>query len=220
MLSFMKNTFHTRLFTLPKDDYPFPILVTDDTTVLDCSSIVATRDAMPITTIDSLVSHARSESFTEQSPAATSVTVLRRSSRESAMGAKLSTLEANDTWEVTPLSPNKVPIGCRWVLKLKLQPDGSIDRYKARLVAKGYNQVVGIDYNESFSPVAKSITVRLFFVVASALQWHIHQMDVNNAFLHGYLEEEIFMLPPGYSVLAGHVCRLKRSLYCLKQASH
>ncbi|KAL0297759.1 UNVERIFIED_CONTAM: Retrovirus-related Pol polyprotein from transposon RE1 [Sesamum radiatum] len=134
--------------------------------------------------------------------------------------SEINALEANQTWEITPLPPDKMPIGCRWVFKLKLKADGSIDRYKARLVAKGYNQIKGIDYNESFSPVAKSVTVRLFFSIAAASNWHIHQMDVNNAFLHGYLEEEIYMSPPdGYCLPPGHVCRLKRSLYGLKQAS-
>ncbi|KAL0423503.1 UNVERIFIED_CONTAM: Retrovirus-related Pol polyprotein from transposon RE2 [Sesamum radiatum] len=137
-----------------------------------------------------------------------------------AMQVEINALEANQTWEITPLPPDKMPIGCRWVFKLKLKADGSIDRYKARLVAKGYNQIEGIDYNESFSPVAKSVTVRLFFAIAAASNWHIHQMDVNNAFLHGYLEEEIYMSPPdGYCLPPGHVCRLKRSLYGLKQAS-
>ncbi|KAL2240869.1 UNVERIFIED_CONTAM: Retrovirus-related Pol polyprotein from transposon RE1 [Sesamum indicum] len=138
----------------------------------------------------------------------------------SAMQAELTALETNKTWEVTPLPPNHTPIGCRWIFKLKFNTDGSIERYEARLVAKGYNQIEGIDYNECFSPIAKSVTVRLFFAVAAALRWHIHQLDINNAFLHGYLEEEIYMSPPeGYSVPQGHVCCLKRSLYGLKQAS-
>ncbi|KAL0461106.1 UNVERIFIED_CONTAM: Retrovirus-related Pol polyprotein from transposon RE1 [Sesamum latifolium] len=139
---------------------------------------------------------------------------------KSAMKAELCALETDNTWEITHLPPNKTNIGCQWVFKLKLNADGSIDRYKARLFAKGYNQIEGIDYNESFSPVAKSMTVRLFFVVASALKWHRYKIDVNNAFLHGWLEEEIYMHPPdGYLVPAGHVCRLKRSLYGFKQAS-
>ncbi|KAL2236839.1 UNVERIFIED_CONTAM: Retrovirus-related Pol polyprotein from transposon RE1 [Sesamum indicum] len=138
----------------------------------------------------------------------------------SAMQAELTALKTNKTWEVTPLPPNHTPIRCRWIFKLKFNTDGSIERYKARLVAKGYNQIEGIDYNECFSPVAKSVTVRLFFAVAAALRWHIHQLDINNAFLHGYLEEKIYMSPPeGYSVPQGHVCRLKHSLYGLKQAS-
>ncbi|KAL0339458.1 UNVERIFIED_CONTAM: Retrovirus-related Pol polyprotein from transposon RE1 [Sesamum angustifolium] len=133
---------------------------------------------------------------------------------------KLLALDKNHTWEVTALPPGKKAIGCRWVYKLKLRDDGTVERCKARLVAKGYNQVAGVDYVDCFSPVAKAVTVRLFLAIASAHSWPLHQLDVNNAFLHGYLDEEIFMLPPeGYDVPQGHVCKLKRSLYGLKQAS-
>ncbi|KAL0379287.1 UNVERIFIED_CONTAM: Retrovirus-related Pol polyprotein from transposon RE1 [Sesamum radiatum] len=139
---------------------------------------------------------------------------------EEAMRQELLALEQNHTWEVTNLPPGKRAIGCRWVYKLKLRDDGSVDRCKARLVAKGYNQVEGVDYVDCFSPVAKAVTVRLFLAIASAHSWHLHQLDVNNAFLHGYLDEEIFMHPPeGYDVPQGHVCKLNRSLYGLKQAS-
>ncbi|KAL0291613.1 UNVERIFIED_CONTAM: Retrovirus-related Pol polyprotein from transposon TNT 1-94 [Sesamum radiatum] len=137
-----------------------------------------------------------------------------------AMHVELQALKTNHTWELVPLPPDKTAIGCRWVFKLKLKADGSVDRHKARLVVKGYKQVEGSYYNESFSPVAKAVIVRLFLALAAAFDWHIYQFDVNNAFLHGYLDEEIFMeAPEGYQVPEGHVCRLKRSLYGLKQAS-
>ncbi|KAL0404495.1 UNVERIFIED_CONTAM: Retrovirus-related Pol polyprotein from transposon RE2 [Sesamum radiatum] len=97
----------------------------------------------------------------------------------------------------------------------------SVDHYKARLVAKGYNQIEGVDFFDSFSPVAKTVTVHIFIAIASASNWPLLQLDVNNAFLHEHLDEEVNMLPPeGYSKASdGCVCRLQRSLYGLKQAS-
>ncbi|KAK4384958.1 Retrovirus-related Pol polyprotein from transposon RE1 [Sesamum angolense] len=138
-----------------------------------------------------------------------------------AMNEELTALDKNETWELASLPPGKKAIGCKWVFKVKLHPDGSVHRYKARLVAKGYNQVEGIDYFDSFSPVAKSVTVRVFMAVAVAKGWPLWQLDVNNAFLHGHLDEEVYMVPPeGYTcAVPGRFCRLKRSLYGLKQAS-
>lgn len=107
------------------------------------------------------------------------------------------------------------------VYKIKIKPNGTVDRYKARLVAKGYHQVYGIDYLDSFSPVAKMVIVRMFISVATAKAWGLHQLDINNSFSHSYLDEEVYIQPPeGYSkASSGHICKLKRSLYGLKQAS-
>ncbi|KAL0383326.1 UNVERIFIED_CONTAM: Retrovirus-related Pol polyprotein from transposon RE1 [Sesamum calycinum] len=137
-----------------------------------------------------------------------------------AMNQELTALEKNDTWDLVELPPGKKVIGSRWVFKLKLNPDGSVQRHKARLVAKGYNQIEGVDYFDSFSPVAKSVTVRVFIALAMAKGWPLLQLDVNNAFLYGHLDEEVYMLPPeGYmKQTPGQVCKLKRSLYGLKQA--
>jgi hypothetical protein len=102
------------------------------------------------------------------------------------------------------------------VFTVKQTPEGKVDRYKARLVAKGYSQTYGIDYDETFAPVAKMSTVRTLLSLAVNGGWKLHQLDVKNAFLHGDLLEEVYMeIPPGFSTnqTVGKVCRLKKSLY-------
>ena len=98
------------------------------------------------------------------------------------MKAEIDALQANHTSVMTKIPPGKVPIGCKWVYKIKLKADGSIERYKARLVAKGFTQVEGIDYYETFSPVVKFVTVRTLLALATVYCWHLSQLDVNNAF--------------------------------------
>lgn len=105
--------------------------------------------------------------------------------------------------------------------KLKLKLDGTVDRYKARLVAKDYHHIMDVNFVDTFSPVAKFVTVRLFLASASCKSWPIHQLDINNAFLHGCLDEETYMAPIEgyYKAKIRKVCKLKCSLYGLKQAS-
>nr|KYP36109.1 Retrovirus-related Pol polyprotein from transposon TNT 1-94 [Cajanus cajan] len=138
-----------------------------------------------------------------------------------AMTCELKALELNHTWDVVETPSHVRPIGCKWVFKIKRLPNGSIERYKARLVAKGYSQIEGIDYFETFSPVVKMTTVRVVLALASINQWHIQQLDVSNAFLHGDLLEDVYMELPqgltGYS--SSHSCKLRKSLYGLKQSS-
>ncbi|KAL0444678.1 UNVERIFIED_CONTAM: Retrovirus-related Pol polyprotein from transposon RE2 [Sesamum latifolium] len=116
-----------------------------------------------------------------------------------AMKVEIEALEHNNTWKLTPLPNGKTAIraiGCKRVYKTKLHVDGFVERYKARPIAKGFNQIEGVDYTDSFSPVAKTVTVHLFLALAAAHGWPLQQLDVNNAFLHGYLDEDPYMTPP------------------------
>ncbi|CAJ2637857.1 unnamed protein product [Trifolium pratense] len=138
---------------------------------------------------------------------------------QKAMAEELAALHKTNTWDLVPLPPGKRAIGSRWVYKIKTKSDGSVERYKARLVAKGFSQQYGMDYEETFAPVAKMTTIRTLIAVASVRQWHISQLDVKNAFLNGDLKEEVYMVPPsGVFHNQGEVCKLKKALYGLKQA--
>jgi hypothetical protein len=138
-----------------------------------------------------------------------------------AMNSELEALTKTGTWVIVDLPPNVKPIGSRWVYKVKHKADGSIERYKARLVAKDYTQIEGLDFFDTFSPVAKLTTVRMLLALASIKGWFIYQLDVNNAFLHGDLQENVYMsVPDGVACnKPNQVCKLQKSLYGLKQAS-
>eukprot|EP00253_Pinus_taeda_P002752 PITA_02752 len=136
---------------------------------------------------------------------------------EAAMNEEYHSLLANDTWDLVPLPKGRKLVRCKWVYRTKYGPDGKVDKHKARLVAKGFSQVEGIDYTETFSPVAKMNSIRLVLSLAASLKWEVHQMDVKSAFLHGDLHEEIYMEQPiGFiQTDSSLVCRLKKSLYGL-----
>ncbi|KAK2388029.1 putative mitochondrial protein [Trifolium repens] len=138
-----------------------------------------------------------------------------------AVNTELTSLLKNHTWDLVKLPSHKKAIGCKWVFKLKLHADGTIERHKARLVTKGFTQTEGIDYTDTFSPVVKMTTVRVFMAIAASQNWPLFQLDVNTTFLHGDLNEEVYMkAPPGLTLDSPDlVCKLQRSLYGLKQAS-
>nr|GEX60030.1 retrovirus-related Pol polyprotein from transposon TNT 1-94 [Tanacetum cinerariifolium] len=134
---------------------------------------------------------------------------------------ELDALEKNQTWELTSLPIGHKAISLKWVYKIKYKASGKVDRHKARPVIRGFDQKEGTDYKHTFSLVAKLATVRVLISLDTNKGWHLHQLDINNAFLHGFLEEDIYMQPPaGYTTASpGQVCKLKKSLYGLKQAS-
>ncbi|RVX16790.1 Retrovirus-related Pol polyprotein from transposon RE1 [Vitis vinifera] len=123
--------------------------------------------------------------------------------------------------QVVVLPSSKSTVGCRWVYAVKVGPDGQVDRLKAYLVAKGYTQVYGSDYGDTFPPVAKTASVCLLLSMVVVCSWPLYQLDIKNVFLHGDLAEEVYMeQPPGFVAQgeSGLVCRLRRSLYGLKQS--
>lgn len=137
-----------------------------------------------------------------------------------AMKEEFDSLQANQTWKLVDLPPGKTPIKCKWVYKTKRDTHGKVVRHKARLVAKGYTQIEGVDYHETFSPVVRFTTIRYLMAVAAKFNLNIRQLDVVTAFLHGTLEEEIFMTQPeGFSDGSKRVCKLTKSIYGLKQSS-
>lgn len=138
-----------------------------------------------------------------------------------AMDKEMKSIAVNNVWQLVKLPEGKKAIGCKWVYKHKTNADGSLERYKARLVAKGYSQEPGLDYDETFSPVARFESLRTLLALAVQDGLHVHQMDVTTAFLNGELKEEVYMdQPEGFKVPGkeDYVCKLRRSLYGLKQA--
>lgn len=137
----------------------------------------------------------------------------------SAMREEINAFAENDTWDLVQLPTGKRAIDNRWVLRVKYKSDGSIDRYRARLVVRGIFQRAGLDYDETFSPVARYDAIRCVLAIAAKEKLVLGQFDVKTAFLHGDIDAEIFMTQPeGFDDGSGRVCRLKKSLYGLKQS--
>ncbi|KAK4402470.1 Retrovirus-related Pol polyprotein from transposon TNT 1-94 [Sesamum angolense] len=136
-----------------------------------------------------------------------------------AVKSDMDSIVSNGTLVLVDFPPGCTTIGCKWIFKKKLNPDGSVDKFKARLVAKGFKQKEGIDYFDTYSPVARLTTIRVLIALASVYDLPIHQMGVKTTFLYGELEEEIYMDKPEGFVAHGNehkVCKLVKSLYGLK----
>lgn len=112
------------------------------------------------------------------------------------MQSELNALELNNTWTLVPLPQGKHTIGCRWVYKVKTNADGTLNKHKARLVVKGYTQQAGVDFRDTFSPVAKITTARVLLSITAVKGWNLLQLNINNAFLNGDLFEEVYIDPP------------------------
>src|SRR5580698_8673389 len=136
-----------------------------------------------------------------------------------AMQEEMESHKQNGTWELVERPQDTKLLDSRWVYKVMTNQDGSIERYKARLVVRGYRQQFGIDYNETFASVSRAESLRLLMAIAAANQLVIKQFDVKTAFLHGNLDEVIYMSQPeGFESVTDKVCLLKKSLYGLKQS--
>jgi hypothetical protein len=148
-------------------------------------------------------------------------TVAKSHTWHQAMNLEFDALLQNQTWTLLPSHPSQNLIDCKWVFRVKRNADGSVEWHKARLVAKGFHQQSGVDYDETYNLVIKPTTVRTVLSIAISSGWSLRQIDIQNAFLHGNLFEEVFMSqPPRYQhpLYPNHVCMLQRVIYGLKQA--
>jgi hypothetical protein len=139
-----------------------------------------------------------------------------------AMEDEMKSMSSNDVWDLVEIPKGAKIVGCKWVYKIKCDSRGNIEKYKARLMAKGYTQIEGVDYNETFSLVSCKDSFRIIMALVAHFDLELQQMDVKTAFLNGDLEEDVYMKQPKGFVVNGkeHMgCRLKKSIYGLKQAS-
>ena len=134
----------------------------------------------------------------------------------------MESMYSNSVWSLVKAPKGVKPIECKWIYKRKIRPDGKVETFKARLVAKCYTQKEGIDYEETFSPVAMLKSILILLAVTASLDYEIWQMDIKTTFLNDSLEEDIYMQQPERFIARGQehmACKLQRSIYGLKQAS-
>ncbi|CAL2228782.1 unnamed protein product [Prunus armeniaca] len=203
---------HVDVLASPVESSPPPFLPTTHTMVTRLRDGIRKPNPKYANLVFSQVSEIEPTSFREAN---------KSDQWRQAMLTEVQALHHNHTWDLVPPSPHRHALPCKWVFRIKRRSDGSIERYKARLVANGFHQQYGIDYLETFSPVVKHVIVRIILSLVFSRQWPIRQLDVTNAFLHGYLSEEVYMRQPrGFEdpKFPHHVCRLRKSLYGLKQS--
>ena len=161
---------------------------------------------------------------TESKEPTTVAEALARQDKEKwlhAMNDEVDSLHANDVWDLVELPQDRRATGSKWIFKLKANAEGVVERYKARLVAQGFSQKFGEDYDETFCPVVRHESIRTLIALSVQNGLKLHQMDITTAFLNGELKEEVYMKQPEGFVVKGQedlVCRLKRSIYGLKQS--
>jgi hypothetical protein len=129
----------------------------------------------------------------------------------------------NDVWDVVPRSEGKFVVTSKWIYKIKHAADGSVEKYKSIFVARRFSQVEGIDYEDTFAHVARCTSIRTIISLVASMGWRLHQMDVKTIFLNGEIEEEFYIEQlDGFMTheKESHVCKLKKSMYGLKQAPH
>lgn len=143
-----------------------------------------------------------------------------------AIDEEIMSIESKQVWTLVELHVDKKAIECKWVLKIKHDQNGNVDRYKARLVAKCYNQILGIDYEENYSPVAKNISLRSLLTLCGSLKYNVKHVDIKTAFLNGDIKEDVYVKQPkgfvkqgGYEQYEHYVYKLHKALYGLKQAA-
>jgi hypothetical protein len=127
----------------------------------------------------------------------------------------------NHVWEIVPRLKRKDVVSSKWLFKIKHASDGSIEKHKPRFVTHGFSQKEGIDYEETFAPIARYTSIRTIIALAAKMKWKLHQMDVKTTFLNGVIKEEVYIeKPQGFEVedKKSHVCKLKKALYGLRQA--
>ncbi|GJU75513.1 zinc finger, CCHC-type containing protein [Tanacetum coccineum] len=225
LLEFGTKSLAPRLPVLPnlnleKDELESPIMKQDVGTVVPFSGAKERHEKIERLTTPVVVSFSLAPYITAS--AVENGTRNRTAHHSSeAIDDEISSITKNNTWILSDLPPGCKHLGCKWIFKRKMKVNGTIDKFKARLVIQGFRQKEGIDYFDTYAPVARITTIRLLLALAAIHKLVIHQMDVKTTFLNGDLDKEMYMKQPEGFVMPANehkVCKLVKSLYGLKQA--